>query len=267
MVTSANYGSLRPLNFGRRTLQMPITAESIAAEIARYDAADATAVSGHVRATEALDAAFLGLVAIYEDVIEQWRTTAGVDCCTERRAAAGFLEAIAPFTNTFYATEHLRAADRRIQMLETKVASLSNEIRMLPLTGEHQKQVRITGLKIPTRATAGTRFTAAVAIENGSPRLLASTAPFPVCICYHWLTGDGSAVVCHDGLRSELLPFLLPGDLYEYMAEVAAPEAAGRYRLRITLVQEQVAWFEAAGTGQFRDAEIEISDPSGPDRS
>ncbi len=49
MVTAQNFDSLRQLNFGIRTLSRPFDVELIAAELRRYDAADAAAVSMRVR--------------------------------------------------------------------------------------------------------------------------------------------------------------------------------------------------------------------------
>lgn len=45
MVRSAELDRLRRLNFGIRTLQKPLTAETLLAELALYDAADARAVA------------------------------------------------------------------------------------------------------------------------------------------------------------------------------------------------------------------------------
>jgi hypothetical protein len=67
-----------------------------------------------------------------------------------------------------------------------------------------------------------------------------------VRLSYRWLARDG-AVVVEDGERTELPRDLPPGGRVELRAVVRAPDAPGRYTLRLSLVQEGVAWFDARG--------------------
>jgi hypothetical protein len=71
MVTSAEYASLRPLNFGFQALREPLRPENILNQIARYDAADAAQVRDLIRAEAGLDQAVTNLVGIYRAVIEE----------------------------------------------------------------------------------------------------------------------------------------------------------------------------------------------------
>jgi hypothetical protein len=77
-----------------------------------------------------------------------------------------------------------------------------------------------------------------------------------VHLSYHWQKADG-AVVVFEGERSELPRDLLGGDLVELEATVRAPEEPGRFTLRLTLVQEGVAWFDEAGGAPF-DLDIDV---------
>ncbi|HEU0299314.1 MAG TPA: glycosyltransferase [Longimicrobium sp.] len=95
MVTTANLDRLRPLNFGIRTLREPATAEVLAREIARYDAADAAAVSRRVRESAGADAAVDDLLGVYEEVIAEHRLRPA-DLAAEERAAAAYLQSLAP---------------------------------------------------------------------------------------------------------------------------------------------------------------------------
>ena len=94
MITTANLGELRPLNFGIRTLRAQPTVDIVAREVARYDPADAAAVSRHLRATAGHDSLVDDLVALYEDVLAE---RAGVvdDPAAESRAASRCLERLA----------------------------------------------------------------------------------------------------------------------------------------------------------------------------
>jgi hypothetical protein len=78
-----------------------------------------------------------------------------------------------------------------------------------------------------------------------------------VRLSYHWLAPDG-AVVVNDGLRTELPRDLLGGEEVELKATVRAPDQPGRFTLRLTLVQEGVAWFDARGAAPL-DLVVDVS--------
>jgi hypothetical protein len=69
-----------------------------------------------------------------------------------------------------------------------------------------------------------------------------------VRLSYHWLTLDGKNVI-QDGRRSFFQAPLPPGQTKNIPLYVEFPTTPGRYRLRISLVQEGVAWFYHQGTG------------------
>jgi len=94
MVRSAELDRLRRLNFGIRTLQKPLSAETILAELALYDAGDARAVSDRIRETASSDALHASLLALYETVVEE-HAGARADWPAESRAAAAFLHDLA----------------------------------------------------------------------------------------------------------------------------------------------------------------------------
>ncbi|HEX8245085.1 MAG TPA: glycosyltransferase, partial [Longimicrobium sp.] len=96
MVTTANLHALRPLNFGMRALREPPTRQALAREIARYDAADAAAVSRQVRGQAGQGALADELVALYREVVAEHRAGAPDDLAEESRAAAAYLQWLAP---------------------------------------------------------------------------------------------------------------------------------------------------------------------------
>lgn len=96
MVTTANLDRLRPLNFGMRALREPATPERIGREIARYDAADAAGVSRRIRACAGHDALVDELVALYRVVLDEHRAAPFADPAAEARAAAAYLQGLAP---------------------------------------------------------------------------------------------------------------------------------------------------------------------------
>ncbi|HEX2092340.1 MAG TPA: glycosyltransferase family 4 protein [Longimicrobiaceae bacterium] len=96
MVTTANLPRLRPLNFGMRTLRSPVTPSVLGSEIARYDAADAAEVSHQVRESAGRDAMLADLVALYREVVAEHRARGPDDLAAEQRAAAAYLQSLAP---------------------------------------------------------------------------------------------------------------------------------------------------------------------------
>jgi hypothetical protein len=71
MVTSQDFDRLRPLNFGFAALTNPLAAEPLAAEIARYDAADATRVRDRIRGEASLQHSVRSMVELYREVIAE----------------------------------------------------------------------------------------------------------------------------------------------------------------------------------------------------
>ncbi len=94
MVRSEDFDRLRRLNFGIRTLRQPLTAELVEAELARYDASDARAVSDRMRESAAANDLHAALLATYEAVIEGHAGQVR-DWAAESRAASAFLHDVA----------------------------------------------------------------------------------------------------------------------------------------------------------------------------
>jgi hypothetical protein len=97
-----------------------------------------------------------------------------------------------------------------------------------------------------------------VEIHNESAQLWPEGGQWPVRLSYHWLHADG-AMAFEDGLRTHLPFDLGPGDGVRLRAEVKAPQRPGRYVLRMGMLQEGVAWFEAHGVAGA-DVAMEVSE-------
>jgi glycosyltransferase involved in cell wall biosynthesis len=91
MVTTANFAELRPMNFGRRTLSGPLEPGAIVEQIKRYDAEESFRVSQLVRASAGHEPVIDELTCIYEEVIEEFKGSGGVEKLDENRAAAAYL--------------------------------------------------------------------------------------------------------------------------------------------------------------------------------
>jgi hypothetical protein len=114
LVTSADVARYRPRNFGRRDLTTPIDVTAVRREIARYDAADAAAVSRTIRETASLDIAAGQFLRIAEDALQD---RAPADVASEYAATALYLSGLE-------ADEARQRNDR-----------LRNRLESLPLVG------------------------------------------------------------------------------------------------------------------------------------
>jgi hypothetical protein len=90
LVTSTEVARLRRLNFGVRALRNELRADTLAREIARYDAADAAEVSRRVRAHADTEETLEDIVALYREVLDEFKD-ARRDPRAESRAAADYL--------------------------------------------------------------------------------------------------------------------------------------------------------------------------------
>ena len=81
-----------------------------------------------------------------------------------------------------------------------------------------------------------------VRIENPGPETWPSTGRFPVNISYKWLDG-GPMLLPIEGERTPLPAPIPAGHAINVDVRVIAPDQPGQFALRITAVQEGVAWF------------------------
>lgn len=121
---------------------------------------------------------------------------------------------------------------------------------------------------VPARAVAGSQISVPVKLVNRSDAFWAAAGlPFQagavrVSASYRWLAPDG-VILPIEGERS-LLPEDVPvGGTLEMIVRVQVPALAGPHLLRLTLVQEGVAWFDQDGAS-LSDHPVEILAAQGP---
>lgn len=225
MVTFADLPDLRPWNFGRRLLTNRPTAAAIAAQVQRYDAADAQDVSNYIREHAGLADAIAQYQRLYSELMEE--------------------PAPAPLSAARELDEYVRAAATRVHDLETELAELRRPYRMEPLSVQAATRVSIALRTAPEQVGAATAFQVIVDVQNDSGQTLGSFPPYPLHLSYRWLDPDSDVPIEVEGARTGLRPTLLPGARGTYAMHVIAPKQAGRYRLRLTMVQEAVMWLDA----------------------
>lgn len=127
-----------------------------------------------------------------------------------------------------------------------------------PIAVSARTQLKVKVLSAPSQAVANTHFTVDVGLHNFSRCQLASRAPHPVHASYHWLDVDRSHAVVFNGERTRLNGSLMPGEEKNLQVSVTAPSVAGQYVLRVTLVQEGIAWLDDGDSGAFSDVEMPV---------
>jgi hypothetical protein len=80
-----------------------------------------------------------------------------------------------------------------------------------------------------------------------------------VNLSYRWLDAASSSVLVTDGARGGLATALAPGESRDVSVMVRAPAEPGRYVLRLSMVQEGVAWFVDRGASGV-DTPIDVGE-------
>jgi hypothetical protein len=96
--------------------------------------------------------------------------------------------------------------------------------------------------RIPEEVAANTTIAVPVLVRNDGNRVWPASQVF---VAYHWFRDERLAV--WDGERTAMPHDLRAGSRVALAARVATPREPGSYVLMLTLVHEQVTWFEHKG--------------------
>jgi hypothetical protein len=140
MVDTRQFDRFRRMNFGAKRLMKELSASAVAREIGRYDAVDAAQVMGKVRQEAGLDQAAEEYLALYGDVIEEFRRHPDISRTADTASAdylAG-LEALVKGADLRAKNGRLRRQRLRRQLAEAQrsVAALEQiRVGRVPLIG------------------------------------------------------------------------------------------------------------------------------------
>ena len=126
MVTPQEWDGLRLLNFGVRTMTLPIDVANVRSQIRRYDPAGCAAISARVRSEATLGGAVDQLIHLYRDIVQRF-PQCRFDPALGQMAAAQYLRSHAPVFKGHAAL--LAAAEAREPLLaaEARESSLAAE--------------------------------------------------------------------------------------------------------------------------------------------
>ena len=238
LVTSAEVAELRPWNFGARLLREPLDPAGIVRQVQRYVAADASAVSRYIREHADLSTALRQYVHLYDELMNEPLPP--------------------PTTVARELDEYLRHTATRMAQMEIELGQYRQPYRMDPLSEAECAQLRLRIETCPESVVCGRTTAVRVELENGSSWGIGSFPPFPVQLSYRWVTDEGHYVAGPEALRTPLRPTLHPHQKASYAMTIAAPDEPGHYRLRVTLVQELVRWFDGLPSPVSADATLVV---------
>jgi len=239
LVTSAEVADLRPWNFGARLLREPLDPEGIVRQVRRYDAADAAAVSRYIREHADLSTTVDQYLRLYDQLMNEPLPP--------------------PTTVARDLDEYLRHAAARMAQMEIELGQYRQPYRMEALSDAACAQLRLSIENCPEVVLCGTTAGIRVELENGSSERIGSFPPFPVRLSYRWFGDEGRETVGSEALRTPLKPALGPHEKASYTMKVAAPDEPGRYRLRVTIVQESVRWLDGPPSSLSAEATLVVS--------
>lgn len=110
--------------------------------------------------------------------------------------------------------------------------------------------------ELPRSARPGEGLVRSIRVRNTSGLHYASIPPHPVLVVSQWFSPSGDLLA---EARHPLASELRPGAEVDVDVHFAAPAAPGTYRLRITVVQEHVAWFHDHGVLPIQ-AEVQVTE-------
>jgi|GEM_PF-1023641 len=112
---------------------------------------------------------------------------------------------------------------------------------------------------VPRNMHAGETTVVRCAVTNRGDAAYLSAPPNPIELCYRWYDAGNAAVGAGAWLHTPLPQPLSPGKRLSMVARIAAPPTPGTYTLAVTLLQEDVAWFDdldpASGVRSIVDVE------------
>jgi acetolactate synthase I/II/III large subunit len=117
---------------------------------------------------------------------------------------------------------------------------------------------------LPDQMEADSVVELEASIENLGTAFLVTAPPYPVYISYKWMeNGRGSQINIIEGIRSRLVQSLPPRNSMNYKFRLKTPPTPGEFILCLTLVQEQVAWFNDLDEKNSFIHPVHIVQPSG----
>ena len=112
---------------------------------------------------------------------------------------------------------------------------------------------------IPASFAAGETVVIAVRVHNRSESFFTSAPPAPIYASYKWLDPVSGAFIDEQRAHRTKLPrTMFPNEVLDLGLRISVPERVGAARLRVTLMQEGVTWFDDQDADSALDVDVSI---------
>ncbi|HEY9650558.1 MAG TPA: hypothetical protein V6C95_07840, partial [Coleofasciculaceae cyanobacterium] len=129
----------------------------------------------------------------------------------------------------------------------------------LPLPKEFSQNIKF--FEAPKTVEANSELKIPVLVKNTSNFFWSHKGKYPTNFSYRWIDSNNNLVVFDgDGNRTELPWKVAPGESVALNAVIKTPTTPGKYKLILTMVQENVAWFNDK-TKEYPEIPIEVIAP------
>jgi hypothetical protein len=156
----------------------------------------------------------------------------------------------------YYLYEHHTPHEARLPEA-VELDPIREILPMVRLSPELTREVSLEVRSVPEAVRVSELFWVDVAVTNGTSETLHSRPPImPVHLSYHWLDQETRDVRVWDGYRSGLYPDAPANSTTPCTIMVVAPDEPGRYLLQISVVQEDVCWFDQIRPDILREFSI-----------
>ncbi|HEY4439430.1 MAG TPA: GSCFA domain-containing protein [Candidatus Elarobacter sp.] len=95
-------------------------------------------------------------------------------------------------------------------------------------------------------------------VRNDGDVTLVSAGEHAIYLCYRWYDEHGEPTEVGASIHTPLEAPLGPGQSISTVMSIAAPRYAGRYRLRVALLQSQIAWFDDVDPDNGLELVVEV---------
>lgn len=130
---------------------------------------------------------------------------------------------------------------------------------MAKLSPEKINGVSLEVKSVPGAVAVSELFWVDVAVTNATSETLHSRPPFwPVHLSYHWLDKATRHMCVWDGYRNGFYPDAPANATTLCTMMVVAPDQPGQYLLQISIVQEEVCWFDQVRPGILQEFAVSV---------
>jgi hypothetical protein len=131
---------------------------------------------------------------------------------------------------------------------------------MVKLSPEEIGKILLEVRSVPEAVGASELFWVDVKVTNATPETLHSRPPCsPVYLSYHWLDQATRHMFVWDGSRSGFHPDAPANTTTSCTMMIAAPDQPGRFLLQISIVQEEVCWFDQVRPGILQEFDVLVT--------